>query len=167
MEIQPAALDERSEETLLLVRENSSEAATQDDAPGGSQASGGGDGSGHPDAQPGGLGRRRRQGLVETVDGDRVPAEVAQALCRKNESLTPSQPAILLDDPKSKLGGLLPCWATARPRQHTNLRVIQAACDSVWRSLHVRLRSPSEQARAQPVACPGAFVQRVLSVASS
>lgn len=148
MEIQPAALDERSEETLLLVREDSSEAATQDDASGGSTASGGGGGSGHPDAQLGRLRRRRHQGLVDTVDGDRVPAEAAQALCRKNESLMPSDLPCSSTIHRTKVGGLLPCWATARPRQHTNLRVIQAACDNVWRSLHAQLCSPSENASA-------------------
>ena len=75
MEIQPAAQDAQREETVVMIRQDSGE-STHHQPPSNGTAE-----ATPPERHTTLLPR----GMVETVDGDRVPAHVAQALCRKSE----------------------------------------------------------------------------------
>lgn len=85
MEIQPAEADAQRDETVLLIREDDSGAADGEPGGGNGSSSGVGGRNGSMLRQQSRRARLQRQGLVETVDGDRVPAEVAQSLCRKSK----------------------------------------------------------------------------------
>lgn len=117
MEIQPAAQDAQREETVLMIRQDSGE-STHDQSPNNGIAE-----ETSPERHTALLPR----GLVETVDGDRVPDHVAQALCRKSEQ----QLQRCAPWPQADLAWLAPVLAHCTLDVDVNICVSRLQCTAV------------------------------------
>jgi hypothetical protein len=117
MEIQPAAQDAQREETVLMIRQDDGE-SMHDQPPSNGIA------EGTPPERHTALLPR---GLVETVDGDRVPDHVAQALCRKSEQ----QLQRCAPWPQADLTWLAPVLARLKLDVRANICVSRLQCTAV------------------------------------